>query len=62
MLPFSSWDIDLALRLRYEIGRKFAPYVALTYENKFGGTADFARASGDRTSDLRVGVGVRMWL
>lgn len=26
-------DIDTGLRLRYEITRKFAPYIALTYES-----------------------------
>ena len=55
-------DIDLGLRLRYEISRKFAPYIGVTYENKFGGTADFARAGGEHPSDLRLTVGVRAWL
>jgi copper resistance protein B len=55
-------DIDLGLRLRYEFSRKFAPYIGVTYENKFGGTADFARAAGEHPSDLRLTVGVRAWL
>ncbi len=55
-------DIDLGLRLRYEISRKFAPYLGVTYENKFGRTADFARAGGEHPSDLRLTVGVRAWL
>jgi copper resistance protein B len=55
-------DIDLGLRLRYEISRKFAPYVGVTYENRFGGTAGFARATGERSSDLRFTAGVRAWL
>ena len=42
-------DIDAGLRLRYEISRKFAPYVGVTYDGKFGGTADFARAAGHAT-------------
>ncbi len=54
-------DIDAGLRLRYEFSRKFAPYVGITYENKFGGTADFARAAGEHPSDLRFAVGVRVW-
>jgi uncharacterized protein involved in copper resistance len=32
-------DIDAAVRLRYEITRKFAPYVGVTYDGKFGSTA-----------------------
>lgn len=55
-------DLDTGLRLRYEFTRKFAPYLGVTYESKFGGTADFARRAGERTNDLRLTVGVRMWL
>ena len=54
-------DLDAGLRLRYEVDRKFAPYVSLTYENKFGQTANFARLDGNRSSDLRFTVGVRTW-
>ena len=55
-------DIDLGLRLRYELSRKFAPYIGVAYENKLGGTGDFARSSGEHPSDLRLTVGVRAWL
>jgi copper resistance protein B len=54
-------DIDAGLRLRYEITRKFAPYVGVTYDGKFGGTAAYARANGAPTDELRVAVGVRAW-
>ncbi len=52
-------DLDTGLRLRYEVSRKFAPYIAMTYENKFGETADFARSDRERTADLRFTVGIR---
>lgn len=55
-------DLDAGLRLRYEIGRKFAPYIGATFAQKFGGTADYARADGERRSDLRLVFGVRAWL
>ena len=55
-------DIDAGLRLRYEIVRKFAPYIGVSYERKFGETADFATAHGERADDVRLTVGVRMWL
>ncbi|MBS0272971.1 MAG: copper resistance protein B [Proteobacteria bacterium] len=55
-------NIDLGLRLRYEFSRKFAPYVGVTYENKYGGSANFARIDGERTSDLRFVAGLRVWL
>ncbi|MBE7220419.1 MAG: copper resistance protein B, partial [Caulobacteraceae bacterium] len=54
-------DLDAGLRLRYEISRKFAPYAGLTYERKFGRTADYARAEGERADDLRFTLGVRSW-
>ena len=55
-------DIDLGLRLRYEFCRKFAPYLGVTYESKFGGTADFAKTAGEKSSELRFVLGVRTWL
>jgi copper resistance protein B len=62
MLGTGLADLDTGLRLRYEISRKFAPYVAVTYENKFGKTADFARANGEPTANLRFSFGIRAWL
>ncbi len=55
-------DIDTGLRLRYEFSRKFAPYIGVTYESKFGQSANFARAAGEGVSDFRFTVGVRAWL
>lgn len=54
-------DLDTGLRLRYEITRQFAPYIGVTYESKFGQTAGFARASGDRVSAIRFVAGIRVW-
>jgi len=51
-------DLDTGLRLRYEITRKCAPYIGVTYENKFGNSAHLAR---EHTSDLRLSAGVRVW-
>jgi copper resistance protein B len=55
-------DLDAGLRLRYEVTRKFAPYVGVTYEKLFARTADFARSFGDRSDDLRLTIGIRSWL
>jgi copper resistance protein B len=55
-------DIDTGLRLRYEISRKFAPYLGVVYEGKFGQTANFARRAGESTGDFRFVLGVRIWL
>jgi copper resistance protein B len=54
-------DIDTGLRLRYEFSRKFAPYVGVVYEGKFGQTANFARQAGESTGDLRFVFGIRTW-
>jgi copper resistance protein B len=54
-------DLDTGLRLRYEITRKLAPYIGVTYENKFGDTARFARLVGEPSSDMRFSAGVRIW-
>jgi len=54
-------DMELGLRLRYEIRREFAPYIGVNWVQKFGGTADFARDGGEPTSDLQWVAGVRAW-
>lgn len=54
-------DVELGLRLRYEIRREFAPYVGVTYDRKFGKTADYARAAGEDVEDARVVLGLRAW-
>jgi copper resistance protein B len=55
-------DGDFGLRLRYELRREFAPYIGVTYEVKYGTTANLARATGLSTSDLRFVAGIRAWL
>lgn len=54
-------NAELGLRLRYEVRREFAPYVGVSYDRKFGGTADYARAAGEDVEDTRVVFGVRAW-
>jgi copper resistance protein B len=54
-------ELDAGLRLRYEISRKFAPYIGLAYQKAFGPTANFARQEGSPVSDLRLVIGLRAW-
>jgi copper resistance protein B len=54
-------DIDTGLRLRYEFSRKFAPYLGVVYDGKFGQTANFAWRTGESTGDVRFVFGVRVW-
>lgn len=54
-------NVELGLRLRYEIRREFAPYVGVTWIRQIGDTADLARASVDPVDDLRFVFGLRLW-
>ena len=54
-------DIDAGLGLRYEIDRKFAPYIGVAYEGKFGQTAALAHSAGESTGDVRFLFGIRSW-
>jgi copper resistance protein B len=42
-------DIDAGLRLRYELSRKVAPYLGVTYSDQTGQTADFRLVAGIRS-------------
>lgn len=53
--------IEAGLRLRYEVTRRFAPYVGIVHERAFGRTADLRRDEGEGTDDTRVVVGIRVW-
>ena len=54
-------DIELGLRLRYEIKREFAPYIGVSYDGKIGNSAQFARLDGERVSAVSYVIGVRTW-
>jgi len=54
-------DASLGLQARYEFRREFAPYVDVTYRQKYGATADFAHARGERPDETRLSVGIR-WM
>jgi copper resistance protein B len=52
---------EVGLRLRYEIRRELAPYVGVSWRQTVGGTADFARAAGDRSATTSFVAGLRLW-
>jgi copper resistance protein B len=52
---------ELGLRLRYEIRREFAPYIGVSYSQKAGATADYARAEGKDPGQVRFVTGLRVW-
>jgi copper resistance protein B len=53
--------IELGLRLRYEFAREFDPYIGVEQEWLIGGSADYARASGEDPSVTNYAIGVRFW-
>lgn len=53
-------DGEFGIQTRYEITRKFAPYVDLRYERKFGKTSAIARKYGKNRDDFIASVGLRL--
>ncbi|MEO7066222.1 MAG: copper resistance protein B [Rhodanobacter sp.] len=54
-------DVQLGLRLRYEMRREFAPYIGVNFVNRMGTTADFARQYHQPVFDRQIVVGIRIW-
>lgn len=52
---------EAGLRLRYEITRRFAPYVGVTAERLYGDTARMHRQAGGSDGETRLVAGVRWW-
>ena len=53
--------LEAGLRLRYEVRRRFAPYVGIAWERAYGEAARLRRRDGGEVSDLHVVAGVRLW-
>lgn len=53
--------VEIGAQLRYEITRKFAPYVDLVYERSVGNTERLVRSSGRDPSELTLRAGLRLW-
>lgn len=54
-------NLELGLRLRYEIRREFAPYIGVDWTRTLGETARIARSRGEDTSTTSIVVGIRSW-
>lgn len=55
---FSS--MEAGTQLRYEITRRFAPYLDLRYERKLGDTSSLALRDGERRDDFIAAEGIRL--
>lgn len=54
-------DIELGLRLRYEIQREFAPYIGVSWNRKIGETENLAEAEGEDIETFSFVVGLKTW-
>ena len=54
-------DIEIGLRLRYEIRREFAPYLGVSYRQSLGATRSRAIREGGASNEIQIVVGVRTW-
>ena len=54
-------DLQVALRLRYEIRRELAPFIGVHWSGVFGETADMAQAGGSDDDELQFVAGLRLW-
>jgi copper resistance protein B len=54
-------QVELGVRLRYEITRELAPYIGFVWERNVGRTADLARSVGEEVDTPAFVAGIRWW-
>lgn len=54
-------NIEVGFRLRYERPREAAPYVGVSFDRSFFGTADLVRQQGGDPAQIRFAAGLRFW-
>ncbi len=54
-------DLQIGMRLRYEIKREFAPYIGFSWFHRFGDTAAIVRGKGEKPNYFTAVFGLRMW-
>lgn len=54
-------NLELGFRLRYEIWRRFGPYVGVSFNWSVFGTAGLVRQNGGDPSQARFVAGARVW-
>ena len=54
-------DVTLGARLLYQIHRKFAPYIGMTWNRKVGETEHMTKKMGDDIDSAAFVAGVRFW-
>lgn len=54
-------NVELGLRLRYEITRQFAPYIGVDWNRRLGNTQTIVHAAGQPALEHAIVTGVRLW-
>ena len=54
-------DVEIGVRMRYEVYRKFAPYIGVSLLRRTGATAALAHDLGESSSTGTVMAGLRIW-
>ena len=54
-------NVEAGLRLRYERRREAAPYIGVSFDRSFFGTADLVRQQGGDPAQIRFVAGLRFW-
>ena len=54
-------EFELEIRAHYEITRKFAPYVGLSWQRALGDTGRLLRQAGEDTNDTVALLGLSFW-
>ena len=54
-------DVEVGLRLRYEIRRELAPYIGVTFRQSFDATAKRVTREGGVPNALEFVIGMRLW-
>ena len=54
-------QIDLGVRLRYEIRREIQPYIGVSWLRSFGANADISRAAGETYDRIGLVAGLQLW-
>ena len=54
-------DVEVGLRLRYEIRREFAPYIGVSFRQSLGATRSRVIREGGAPNEIQIVIGVRMW-
>jgi copper resistance protein B len=55
-------NVELSLRLRYEVTRQFAPYIGVMWARKVGETAGMARSADEPVTEKGIVAGVKISL